>query len=281
MLSYQHAYHAGNHADVLKHVVLLELLTRLTLKDKPLRYIETHAGAGSYDLTQGAALKNREHLAGIAKLFELRDAEMPPPVARLVAHVLAANGGRAQLARYPGSPALARSLLRAEDRIYLFERHPAEHRKLAAAMRDDRRIVVRREDGLTGCLGLVPPPEKRGLLFIDPSYERDDEDAAVIDAVAKAQRRFPTGVIAVWYPVANRRRATRFEEAFAKTVEGAFTCELDVAPDGSRHGLTGSGMLVANLPWSADDGLEAVLRWLVTRLEEGAGAGGYRIESRD
>jgi 23S rRNA (adenine2030-N6)-methyltransferase len=275
MLSYQHAYHAGNHADVLKHVVLLDLLHRLTAKDKPLRYIETHAGAGTYDLTRGAARKNREYESGIARLVAAT--ETPESVARLVALVRAANGGTAALAAYPGSPELARAVLRAEDRAYLFERHPAEYRRLAAAMRDDRRIVVRHEDGLAGCLGLVPPPERRGLLLIDPAYERADEQHAVVDAVAKAHRRFPTGVIAVWYPVVERRWAARFVAAVAKIgVQRARVYELVVAPDARNRGLTGSGMIVVNPPWQSDEALVPALRWLAAGLEQMPGAGAYR-----
>lgn len=275
MLSYQHAFHAGNHADVLKHVVLLELLHRLTAKDKPLRYIETHAGAGTYDLTRGAAQKNREYETGIARLVEHRT--MPEAVTRLVARVRAANGGTTALECYPGSPELARALLRPDDRAWLFERHPAEYRKLAAAMRGDRRIAVRHEDGLTSCVGLVPPPERRGLLLIDPAYERDDEQDAVVDAVAKTYRRFPTGVVAVWYPVVERRRAARFAAAVAKTgVRNARVYELSVAPDARGRGLTGSGMIVVNAPFQTDEALVPALHWLVARLEQRPGAGACR-----
>ena len=275
MLSYQHAYHAGNHADVLKHVVLLELLQRLTAKEKPLRYIETHAGAGTYDLARGAAQKNREYESGIGRLIE---AQAPPAaVTRLVGQVRAANGDASALSRYPGSPALARAMLRSVDSAYLFERHPAEHRKLAAAMRGDRRISVRHEDGLSGCLGLVPPPERRGLLFIDPAYERADEQEAVVAAVAKAHRRFPTGVLAVWYPIVDRRWAARFAAAVAKCgVRRARVYELSVAPERAQRGLTGSGMIVVNPPWQSDEALVPALRWLATQLEQSPAAGAYR-----
>src|SRR5690606_27487705 len=137
------------------------------------RYIETHAGAGVYDLTRGAAQKNREYETGIARL--LAEPAPPEPVARLIAHVRAANVGAATLAAYPGSPALARAMLRPQDRAWLFERHPAEHRKLAAAMRGDRRIVVRHEDGLAACVGLVPPPERRGLMLLGPASDGPHE----------------------------------------------------------------------------------------------------------
>ena len=169
MLSYLHAYHAGSHADVLKHVVLLAILAQLTAKDKPLRYIETHAGAGGYSLRSREARKNREYETGIAKLW---DAPSPPaPVAALIALVRGYNGDGAPLARYPGSPWLARERLRPGDSAYFFELHPAEHRALAQAFGADRRVTVLRQDGLTGAIGLVPPPERRALVFVDPSYE--------------------------------------------------------------------------------------------------------------
>lgn len=278
MLSYQHGYHAGNHADVLKHVVLLELLCRLTAKEKPLRYIETHAGAGSYALTSGPAQKNREFESGIARLLTAEAAAgMPEAVGRLVERVRAANRAAAPLSRYPGSPALARAMLRPEDSIFLFERHPAEHGKLAAAMRGDPRITVRHDDGLSGCLGLVPPPERRGLVFVDPAYERSDEHVAVLDVVTKVHRRFPTGVLAVWYPVVERRWVARFHAGFAKTgVRRARVYELGIVPDGARRGLTGSGMIVVNTPWRSEAALLPALRWLVARLEETRSAGAYR-----
>src|SRR5688572_6428077 len=155
MLSYLHGYHAGNHADVLKHTVLTAALARLVAKDKPLRYVETHAGAGGYELRAAAAQKNREYEGGVGKLWTAGDA--PEAVARWLA--LARGYNRSgPLKRYPGSPWLARELLRPDDDLFLFELHPVEHRALKAACDDDRRTKVLREDGLTGSIGLVPPP---------------------------------------------------------------------------------------------------------------------------
>jgi 23S rRNA (adenine2030-N6)-methyltransferase len=223
----------------------------------------------------GAAQKNREYESGIARLMDSQ--AMPDAVARLVEHVRAANGAKAKLERYPGSPALACAALRPDDRVYLFERHPAEHRKLAAAMRGDRRVTVRHDEGLSGCLGLVPPPERRGLVFVDPAYERADEQHAVVDAVAKAHRRFPTGVMAVWYPVVDRQWVARLTAALSRTrLENARIYELNVAPEGRQRGLTGSGMIVVNAPWRSDEALVPALRWLTTRLEQGPAAGAFR-----
>ena len=264
MLSYLHGFHAGNHADVLKHTVLTATLARLVAKDKPLRYIDTHAGAGGYDLNAPAARKNREHNSGIGKIWPSTDA--PAAVARLLELVQRYNSGQT-LKRYPGSPWLARELLRPDDSLYLYELHPAEYRALERSCEHDRRVKVLREDGLVGCLGLVPPPHKRGLLLIDPSYELQNEHRLVIDAVVKAQRRFATGVVAIWYPLLERRWVDRFERALRATrIAPIAVYELGVAPEGRDRGLVGSGMFVINPPWQLHDDLQAALPWLAAKL---------------
>jgi len=275
MLSYQHAYHAGNHADVLKHVVLLALLAKLAGKDKPLRYIETHAGAGGYDLRAPAARKNREYLGGIGKIWNAGG--MPEAVARLVDLVRRYNDGATTVERYPGSPWLAREMLRPTDSVYLFELHPAENRALEHALGADRRVTVLRVNGLEGCIGLVPPPERRGLVFVDPSYETKDEHSQVVDALHKAHRRFATGTYAIWYPVLERRWVERFERAVRGIgIDAVDVYELRVAPDGRGQGLTGSGMIVANPPWQVREELAIALPWLARELGVDGG-GSYRI----
>jgi len=274
MLSYQHGFHAGSHADVLKHVVLLALLARLVAKDKPLRYIETHAGAGGYDLRSAAAQKNREYRGGIGKIW--KSADPPEPVARLLALVRRYNDGATTIERYPGSPWLAREVLRPTDAAYLFELHPAEHRTLEHKVGADRRVTVLRANGLEGGVGLVPPPERRGLVFIDPSYEAKDEHSRVVDALTKMHRRFATGTYAIWYPVLERRWVERFERAIRAVGIGSLDVyELCVAPDGGGDGLTGSGVLVANPPWQVREEVEVALPWLARELRVD-GAGSYR-----
>jgi len=273
MLSYLHGYHAGNHADVLKHTVLTAILARMVAKDQPLRYIDTHAGAGGYDLRAAAAQKNREHDNGIGKIWDATDA--PPAVARLLELVRRYNGDAA-LRHYPGSPWLARECLRPSDNLYLFELHPAEHRALERNCDRDRRVKILREDGLKGCVGLVPPPAKRGLLLIDPSYELQDEHAQVITALTKAHERFATGVVAIWYPVIERHWVDRFERALRRTqIAPLATYELCVARDGSGRGLVGSGVCVVNPPWKLDEELALALPWLTARLGRDGG-GSYR-----
>jgi 23S rRNA (adenine2030-N6)-methyltransferase len=269
MLSYQHGYHAGNHADVLKHTVLTALLARLVAKETPLRYIETHSGAGEYDLTSSPARRNREHEAGIGKLWGSLIA--PAAVMRWLTLVRELNGDK--LRRYPGSPWLARRCLRPSDRLFLYELHPAEHRTLKDSCQEDRRVKVLREDGLAGCVGLVPPPDKRALLFIDPSYERREEQRLVLDTVRKAHARFATGVIAIWYPVIERRSVERFERALRATrIPAIATYELCVTRTRHEGGLAGSGMFVINPPWQLDEELKTALPWLTERLAADDGA---------
>jgi 23S rRNA (adenine2030-N6)-methyltransferase len=275
MLSYLHGYHAGGHADVLKHVALVAMLAQLTAKDKPLRFIDTHAGAGGYDLRSAAAQKNREYLGGIGKLSGVTDA--PVPVARWLDLVRRYNDGVPKCVRYPGSPWLARESLRREDSLYLFEQHPAEHRVLDQMLGADRRVTVLRQDGLAGCIGLVPPPERRALVLIDPSYEVKDEHSDVIDALTKAHRRFATGTYAIWYPVIERRWVQRLERAVRSTgIEPLALYELSVLPDGNGRGLTGSGLLVVNPPWMLAEDMQAALPWLARELGVD-GRGSYRI----
>lgn len=270
MLSYLHGYHAGNHADVLKHTVLTALLARLCAKDKPLRYIDTHAGAGGYDLRSAHAQRNREHDGGAGKLYAAGDA--PPAVARWLALVQAYNGGPA-LKSYPGSPWFAAQLLRPFDKLFCYELHPTEHGTLSRAFERDRRVSVLREDGLKGVVGLVPPPERRALLLIDPSYELRNEHRQVIDAVAAVHERFATGVIAIWYPAFEQRWVERYERALRATgIDKLAVYELRVAHERVGGGLTGSGVFVVNPPWQLDEELQDALPWLAERLALDAGA---------
>jgi len=264
MLSYLHGYHAGNHADVLKHTVLAALLARLVAKTKPLRYIDTHAGAGGYDLRAAAAQRNREHEGGIGKIWAAGDA--PPAVARWLALARRFNGS-GTLKRYPGSPWLARESLRPIDDLFLFELHPAEHRALKKSCDMDGRATVLRDDGLVASIGLVPPPSKRALTFVDPSYELRDEHRTVIDAVVKLQKRFATGVVAIWYPVIERRWVDRYERALrAAGIANVAAFELCIARERRGGGLIGSGVFVVNPPWQLDDELAVALPWLVEHL---------------
>lgn len=269
MLSYRHSFHAGNHADVLKHLVLARILAYLVRKDKPLCYLDTHAGAGGYALQGVQAQKNREYETGIGRLWERDD--LPVPLADYVELVRRFNPGT-ELQYYPGSPWLARQLLRPTDRLFLHELHPADCAALREHSAGDRRVKVSCADGYQGCIALVPPMERRGLVLIDPSFELKSDYRKAIETLHQAYKRFATGVYALWYPVVERARVESMERALRATgIPRVDRYELAIAPDRRGHGMSASGLLVVNPPWGLRGEMEACLPWLAREL---AGAGG-------
>ena len=273
MLSYRHGFHAGNHADVLKHCLLVALLGQLTQKDKPLYVVDTHAGAGVYSLEEGYATRLAEHEAGIGALWSRRD--LPPVVEAYVAQVRRANPD-GMLRRYPGSPQVAQQVLRPQDRLRLFERHPTEVRMLADWARDaGRQVSVTAGDGFAGLRAVLPPPSRRGMALIDPSYETAGDYHDVLAAVRDAQQRFPTGVYAVWYPLLQRREAERLPGQLRQAALGDW---LDAAlrvtaPAADGFGLHGSGMFVFNPPWKLEAAMRSALPTLAAALGRDEGAG--------
>lgn len=270
MLSYLHGYHAGNHADVLKHTVLVALLEHLARKQAPFSYIDTHAGAGLYDLRDREARRHREFDSGIGRLWERDD--LPPVVERHRRIVRACNETDGPLRLYPGSPRIARELLRPDDPMDLFEMHPAEARRLERAMEGRARTRVRPDDGFTGCIGLLPPPSRRGLVLMDPPYEVKADFDSVVKTLKDAHRRFATGTFAIWYPVTTRARVDRLcRQVRNSGVRDVHRHELCVAPDSEDFGMTGSGMLVVRPAYTLRAELAAALPFL-TRVLGGAGA---------
>ena len=262
MLSYRHAFHAGNFADVLKHIVLVHVLEHMRRKDKPFDYIDTHAGAGSYDLRSPYATKNAEHNNGIGKL----DPASLPMLSSYFDSVAAANDGD-HLTSYPGSPLIARYFLREQDRSWLFELHPRDHAALQSCMVAQRKTRVMREDGLKGLLGLLPPVSRRAVVLIDPSYEVKREFEQVFDCVKSAVTKFPTGVFVIWYPVVERARVQRFERRFSRSgIRNIQRFELGIAPDGEGEGMTSSGVIVINPPWTLHNAMRALLPLLADAL---------------
>lgn len=273
MLSYRHGFHAGNHADVLKHTVLVHLLAYLTQKDKPLWFIDTHAGAAIHALDEGYATKNAEYASGIERLWARED--LPPALADYVAQVRALNPDGA-LRRYPGSPQLALQLLRKQDRLRLFELHSTESRLLQQYFRDDSpRVMVQAGDGFAGLQSVLPPPSRRGLVLIDPSYEDKGDYRQVLAALRDAQKRFRAGVYAVWYPQVQRRESRQFPEQL-KQLQQKDWLHLTLTvkkPEASGYGLHGSGMFVLNPPWLLPKALELALPYLVKALGRDDSAG--------
>ncbi|MBK8815295.1 MAG: 23S rRNA (adenine(2030)-N(6))-methyltransferase RlmJ [Methylococcaceae bacterium] len=275
MLSYQHAYHAGNFADVFKHVVLIQVLNYLKKKDKPICYIDTHAGSGSYTFNSSEAQKNREFLNGIAKVWERND--IPECVADYLGLIRQFNQPGA-LNYYPGSPLIARQLLTTQDRLFFYERHTAESRVLSDLFKTDKRSKVFRADGYTDSLGLLPPIENRGLILIDPSYEVKNEYKIVIDTLKAMHKRFATGSYLLWYPVVDRKRNRYLERTLkASGIKNIQLYELGIKPDSTEFGMTASGMIAINPPWTLQADMKQTLPWLAEVLGENQ-LGHCRIE---
>jgi 23S rRNA (adenine2030-N6)-methyltransferase len=272
MLSYRHSYHAGNHADVLKHLVLVQLLRYMTQKDKAFTIVDTHAGAGAYALDSEHATKLGEFRGGIGRLWERQD--LPPAVAAYVAEVRALNGPGALL-RYPGSPWLAQHGLREQDRLRLFELHSSDQRILASLFEDDaKRAIIYADDGFASLKALLPPPSRRGLVLIDPSYELREDYGRVVQAVRESLERFATGCYAVWYPQLLKPEARQLPERLqrlgAKNWLHVTLSVRKAASDG--FGMHGSGMFIINPPWTLAATLAAEMPWLRDALAEDAGA---------
>lgn len=277
MLSYRHAFHAGNHADVLKHAVLAFMLEYYNQKDKPYWYIDTHAGAGAYQLDSGFAAKNAEYASGIARLMPRDDL---PALLQPYVELVRGMNGDGVLKTYPGSPLVAHRLLRAEDKLRLFELHPADlqllHQTFAGS---GRRVQIQQADGFAGLKALLPPPTRRALVLIDPPYEVKDDYRHVITALKDALQRFATGTFAVWYPQLQRAEVPVMLEKLKKLPAKEWLhVALDVnqpSPDG--FGMHGSGLFIINPPWTLHAALESTMPWLIEAL--GAEGAGYTLET--
>ena len=281
MLAYRHAFHAGNHADVLKHAVLVAVLQHLNAKDKAWRLVDSHAGAGAYALHTEQAQKKGEYRQGIAKLWQAGD--LPPLLADYIAQVRVFNPND-ELTQYPGSPRFARALMRPQDQLRLFELHPTDHALLAEAFAGDRQVQVQPTDGFAGLKGHLPPPSRRGVLLMDPSYEIKTDYAEVVAASREALTRFAEGVVMVWYPQIDLRESlqlpTRLKAvAEAQAKKGWLHARLTVAePNDRGFGMLGSGIFIINPPHTLLPALRAALPVLVKLLGQYAGAG-HRLES--
>lgn len=275
MLSYRHAFHAGNHADVLKHIVLVLVLEYMKRKDKAFLYVDTHAGAGRYDLHSSWAQKNREFEDGVGRLWGCEN--LPEELEPYMAMLRAVNpDGR--LRWYPGSPWLARTLLRRHDHALLFELHRAELQALSALFDGDRQVTIEERDGFTALTAALPPIQRRAVVLIDPPYEVKQDYRTVVAATLKACRRFPGGVYLVWYPVVRREDVERLKRDFEDSgIRNILRVELTVATEPAQ-GMQASGMFIINPPWTLETQLRRVLDFLVGRLA-GQGGGSYCLEA--
>ena len=264
-MHYRHSFHAGNFADVFKHVVLCGLLTALSRKDKPWSYLETHSGAGAYDLQGEGATRTGEWREGIARLHGLGNA--PPLVERFLDVVNGLNG-TGTLRHYPGSPRFAQALARAGDRLVLCEKVPEIVAELRENLRGERRATVHQRDGYEAH-ALWPPAEKRGLMLVDPPFERPDEFDAAAELVEKALSRFASGVVAAWYPLKNRHAAGRFERRIARACqEPPLRLALENGAPGEGQ-MRGCAVLVANAPFGFAQDFDPSGKLLAKLLAQG------------
>jgi 23S rRNA (adenine2030-N6)-methyltransferase len=270
-MNYRHAFHAGNFADVFKHAVVVGLLDALKLKQTPFCYIDTHAGAGRYDLHGIEAQKTRESMGGVLKLLDA--ARLPNCLHVYLNLIRALNGQRPShdLSVYPGSPLIASLLMRENDRAQLCELQSEEAAALRALFRDDARVAIHERDGYATLKGLTPPKEKRGLVLIDPPFEaQDDEFRAIETALRTSLARWPTGMYAVWYPIKLRQHVLPFHRWFRdQEIKKTLVGELLLHPDNSALRLNGCGMLLVNPPWKFERVLEEVLAALAQLLAQG------------
>jgi 23S rRNA (adenine2030-N6)-methyltransferase len=278
MFSYRHAFHAGNHADVLKHLVLLQLLRYLNQKPTPYMVIDTHAGAGVYQLDSDYASKSGESADGIGKLWGRSD--LPESVADYVGLIRAMNPA-GKLRHYPGSPWIAECCMRSEDRLRLFELHSTDAKLLLENVRKleahaaangvqhrGKRVLAERADGFAALKALLPPPSRRGLVLIDPPYENKDDYRKVKVALDEAQKRFASGTYAVWYPVLARLESQQLPERLKRGAQADWLqVTLSVgAAAGEGRGLTASGLFILNPPWTLEATLRECLPWLTQTL---------------
>jgi len=283
-MNYRHAFHAGGFADVIKHIVLVRILGHLQEKPAAFRVIDTHAGAGIYDLTGDEARRGGEWLTGIARLMQARLSEKVQPLVAPYLDIIRAFNPQRELAAYPGSPLIARAMLRPQDRLTACEIELGARKRLIDALRRDTQARVVDLDGWTALPAFVPPNERRGLVLIDPPFEAKDEFERVARGFAQAFAKWPTGSYLLWYPVKSRRATDTLARHVADAAAGsrpAGKClrpELSAAPQRPGGPLASTGLLVVNPPWTLAAELKALLPELEKPLGQG-GAGRFRVET--
>ena len=277
MLAYRHAFHAGNHADVLKHTALVAVLRYMNLKDKGWRLLDTHAGAGGYSLQGEYAAKRAEFEQGIAPLWDRED--LPAPVADLLGLVKQFNGGKG-LIQYPGSPALAHMLMRGQDQLRLHEIHPTDYKILASYLGEQPGIEVAMTDGFASLKTHLPPPTRRGVVLIDPSYEMKTDYARTLLALREVLERFAEAVVVIWLPQLQLLEAAQLPQRLKASADklgkkGWLHARLTVAEADARgYGMLGSSVFIANPPHTLVAELRPAVAWLAQTLGQFKGAHG-------
>ena len=270
MLAYRHAFHAGNHADVLKHCVLQQILLYMNQKDKPYWVIDTHAGAGMYSLASDYANTKSEYLDGVARLWECDDL---PEVLNEYMNLIQLCNNKGDWTLYPGSPEVIRRTIRADDRMRLFELHPTDFEILQENFERDRQAKLFKSDGFASLKALLPPPTRRAVIFMDPPYEIKSDYPKVVDALQEGLSRFAEGVYVVWYPILTRGDHIRMIESLRKLSEKTLNIAMTVQePDEKGFGMLGSGLFVINPPWTLKDTMQDIMPYLVEKLAQYPGA---------
>ena len=270
MLAYRHAFHAGNHADVLKHCVLQQILLYMNQKDKPYWVIDTHAGAGMYSLASDYANTKSEYLDGVARLWECDDL---PKVLSEYMNLIQLCNNKGDWTLYPGSPEVIRRTIRADDRMRLFELHPTDFDILEENFERDRQAKLFKSDGFASLKALLPPPTRRAVIFMDPPYEIKSDYPKVVDALQEGLSRFAEGVYVVWYPILTRGDHIRMIESLRKLSEKTLNIAMTVQePDEKGFGMLGSGLFIINPPWTLKDTMQDVMPYLVEKLAQYPGA---------
>ncbi len=271
-MNYRHIYHAGNFAEVLKHTVLIALLQALQKKDKGFCYIDTHAGAGLYDLKSVEAQKTQESVLGIQQL--LKQNHFPTLVEDYLKIIKSINAAPATTIRhYPGSPYFARQLLRPQDQMILCELHPPVFDSLKQLFRNDKQVAVHQQDGYQALKAFLPPPQRRGVVLIDPPFEQTKEFDTAVAAIKSALTRWETGIYALWYPIKEKYFRTYVRQQLTKlNAKEILIAELSIFPDDVPVALNGCGMAIINPPYQLDEALKPLLPWLWQALSpEGLG----------
>jgi len=268
LLSYRHAFHAGNFADVLKHAVLTLVLEYMARKEKGYTYIDSHSGAGMYSLKNEYAQKTGEYKEGIAKILQAEnDASFPEaltPYVELIKHLTPENS---ELDIYPGSPGIAKQLMRRQDSAHLFELHPTDIQHLVEFCQRWRKSHVKQIDGYQGVLGLIPPPSRRGVVLIDPPYELKEDYAKAVKTIIKAYKKFNSGTYILWYPVVTRERIDAMEKDFSRSeVRNLLQVEFCLQNDSEEYGMTGTGLFIVNPPWQLENQLTEILPFMKANL---------------
>lgn len=273
-MNYRHAYHAGNIGDVLKHAVLARLITYFQRKDKPFRMLDTHAGIGQYDLTSEETSKTGEWQQGIARVLQADMPDAVEPLLRPWLEVVRDLNPGDQLETYPGSPVLARRLMRKSDRLTLTELHPEDFRSLSDLFAGDFQVKTIHLDGWLAMGSFLPPREKRGFVLVDPAFEVTDEFERMTGAVLKAWKKWTGGTYALWYPLKDTRSIRRMHDAFAASgVRDLLSLELRAGKSGPDTRMLGSGMTLINPPFTLADEMRTLLPWFNDVLHQGPGSG--------